>query len=147
MLRDIFGWNFFFLQSAWISAFGLELNKETLLGYLFADLYINVHCLSRKEKKRKYCVLIGSVQITIISIFPIVSQSACVAHAWSVFPLGKIWTEKSRFESHAGLFIFCWTPFFHCYYFIFLTTNCKPASKRHLKEKKKKNLGRSKIVT
>ena len=67
MLSDVFGWKFFFsLQSAWISAFGLDLNKETFLGYLFVD----VHCLSKKREKEKilYIKYWGSVQIT-ISIF------------------------------------------------------------------------------
>ena len=51
MQSDFFGWIFSFLQSAWIWAFHLELpvNKETLLGYLFAD----VHSLFKKREKEK----------------------------------------------------------------------------------------------
>ena len=49
MLSDNWGCNFF-LQRASISAFGLDFNKETLFGYLFAD----VHCLFKKREKKLY---------------------------------------------------------------------------------------------
>ena len=136
MPSDFFGCNFF---SSEVHEFQyLVLNKETLLGYLFAD----IHCVSKKREKGNTVssILIVSVQIT-TAICTNIPQSACVAQVVSVFPPVKIKTDESRFEAHSFwvsfffLFLLKDTLFYH-YCLNFSTTNCKPKHLKSLKRKK-----------
>ena len=125
MPSDFFGCNFF---SSEVHEFQyLVLNKETLLGYLFAD----IHCVSKKREKGNTVssILIVSVQIT-TAICTNIPRSACVAQVISVFPPVKIKTD-SFFFPFSFLF-FCWKTLklFYCHCLNFSTTNCKS---EHLK--------------
>ena len=105
----------------WLWAFGVELNKATLLGHLFADFH---YVLEKKEKV--------SVQLT-LSIWWIGTLSACVTQAVSVFTAVKIRTDEPGVEPQ--------TVFF---FFIFSKTNWKPAYKGTLEGK---DFTRFEIVT
>ena len=128
MLSDVFGWNFFF--SSKVPEFqhlGLnEIKKYCLVIYL---LIFTV--FPRKEKKRKYCILKGSVQITIL-IFSEISRSACVAHVFSVFPTGEIRNREVKVRVTRRFFFF----FLSLFFFVFFEIHFVLLSLFHFLDKK-----------
>ena len=139
MLSDYFGWKLFvFLQSAWISAFGLELKNKRKIAHIFI-CWCSQSFLEKRKKKTLYVNRVSAIHyLNLPHLFMKCLRGT--RQMLRVFQLCEIRTVKSRFKScmFCFFFFFFWQKYtlFYCYYFVFSTTNCKPASKRHFRGKK-----------